>query len=149
MSLKERLNEDLKTAMRAKDSVRLVVIRGIKAAVLAAETRGSRSELDDDEVLQVIAKEAKEREEVLPEFEQAGRTDLVAKTRAELAVLKEYLPPPLDGAALDALIQEAVAATGAAGPRDLGKVMGWLMPKVRGRADGGDLSARVRAALGS
>lgn len=149
MSLKERLNEDLKAAMRAKDSVRLVVIRGIKAAVLAAETRGSRFDLGDDEILQIVAKEAKEREDVLPEFKRAGRSDLVEKTRAELAVLQEYLPPPLDGAELDALIHEAVEATGASGPRDLGKVMGWLMPRVRGRADGADLSVRVKAALGA
>lgn len=147
MSLRDRLNEDLKDAMRAKDAVRLSVIRGIKAAILQAETRGERVVLDEPGILQVLAKEVKERQDAIQEFERGGRGDLVDKLTQELAVLQDYLPEPLSEAELAQLIQEAIAETDAEGPKDMGRVMGWLTPKTRGRADGKAVSEAVKAAL--
>ncbi|MCL5116850.1 MAG: GatB/YqeY domain-containing protein [Firmicutes bacterium] len=147
MSLRDRLNEDLKTAMRAKDAVRLSVIRGIKAAILQAETRGERVTLDDAGILQVITKEVKERQDAAGEFERGGRQDLVDKMAGELAVLKEYLPEPLTEAELASLVEEAISSTGAEGPKDMGRVMGWLTPRTRGRADGKVVSEAVKQAL--
>ena len=147
MSLRDRLNEDLKDAMRAKDAVRLSVIRGIKAAILQVETRGERVVLDEPGILQVLAKEVKERQDAIQEFERGGRADLVDKLNQELAVLKDYLPEPLSQAELAQLILEAIAETGAEGPKDMGRVMGWLTPKTRGRADGKAVSEAVKMAL--
>ncbi|MCY0879130.1 MAG: GatB/YqeY domain-containing protein [Firmicutes bacterium] len=147
MSLRERLNDDLKDAMRAKDTLRLSVIRGIKAAILREETRGERTTLDDQGIVQVIAKEVKERQEAIGDFERGGRSDLVAQAQAEIQVLTQYLPQPLSRAELDELIREAIAAVGAQGPRDLGRVMGWLTPKTRGRADGKEVAEAVKARL--
>lgn len=147
MSLRDRLNEDLKDAMRAKDTVRLSCIRGVKAAILQAETRGERVVLDESGILQVITKEVKERQDAILEFERGGRPDLVEKLTGEMAVLKEYLPEPLSDAELAQLVAEALAETGAEGPKDMGRVMGWLTPKTRGRADGKAVSEAVKAAL--
>ena len=147
MSLREQLNEDLKTAMRAKDQARLAVIRGIKAAILAAETRSERITLDDDGILQVIAKELKERRDALPDFERSGRQDLVDKLHHEMALLSQYLPAPLTSDELRVLVNEAVQSVGATGPKDMGKVMAWLTPKTRGRADGREVSALVKEQL--
>lgn len=147
MSLRDRLNEDLKTAMRAKDAVRLSVIRGIKAAILQAETRGERVTLDESGIVQVIAKEVKERQDAVVEFERGARQDLVDKLQAEIAVLREYLPEPLSADQLAALIEEAIVSTGAQGPKDMGRVMGWLTPKTRGRAEGKAVSEAVKEAL--
>ncbi|MDA8192590.1 MAG: GatB/YqeY domain-containing protein [Thermaerobacter sp.] len=147
MALRERLNEDLKVAMRAKDPVRLAVIRGIKAAVLSAETRAERVTLEDEGILQVISKELKERQEALPEFERAGRQDLVDKLRQEMAIVQEYLPAPLSSDELAKLVADAIDRSGAAGPRDLGKVMGILQPAIRGRADGRMVADLVKSQL--
>lgn len=147
MSLADRLNEDLKSAMRAKDALRLSVIRGVKAAVLQAETRSERTTLDDQGILQVIVKEVKERRDSTAEFERAGRPDLVEKLNQEIAVLEQYLPEPLNDQELDQLIREAIDDTGAQGPQDMGRVMGWLTPRTRGRADGSKVSQLVKAAL--
>ena len=147
MALRERLNEDLKVAMRAKDPVRLAVIRGIKAAVLSVETRAERVTLEDDGILQVITKELKERQEALPEFERAGRQDLVDKLRQEMAIVQEYLPAPLSSDELAKLVADAIDRSGAAGPRDLGKVMGILQPAIRGRADGRMVADLVKSQL--
>ena len=147
MSLREQLNEDLKTAMRAKDQARLAVIRGIKAAILAAETRSERITLDDDGILQVIAKELKERRDALPDFERSGRQDLVDKLHHEMELLSQYLPAPLTSDELRVLVNEAVQSVGATGPKDMGKLMAWLAPKTRGRADGRDVSALVKEQL--
>lgn len=145
--LRERLEADLKTALREHDQTRLSVIRLIKAAVLTQETKGPRRVLDDAGILEVIAREIKERLEALPEFERGGRADLVAKVQRELAVLREYMPPPLSETELDALVDDAVHRTGAKGPKDMGRVMAELMPAVRGRADGRVVSEKVRARL--
>ncbi|PSR23628.1 MAG: aspartyl-tRNA amidotransferase [Sulfobacillus acidophilus] len=147
MSLRDRLDDDLKSAMRARDSLRLSVIRGVKAAVLQAETRGERKTLDDAGIVQVIAKEVKERQDSIAEFERASRPELVEKLVQEMQVLQEYLPQPLTESELMELIDEAIHATGAGGPRDLGRVMGWLSPKTRGRADGAIVSEHVRTKL--
>lgn len=147
MSLREQLNEDLKAAMRAKDQARLTVVRGIKAAMLAAETRSERITLDDEGILQVIVKELKERRDALPDFERSGRQDLVDKLQLEMTLLSEYLPTPLTEAELHALLEEAVATVEASGPKDMGKVMGWLSPKTRGRADGRQVAEMVKARL--
>lgn len=145
--LRERLEADLKQALREHDQTRLSVIRLVKAAILTQETKGPRRSLDDAGILEVIAREIKERLEALPEFERGGRTDLVEKARRELAVLREYMPPPLSETELDALVDEVVARTGAQGPKDMGRVMAELMPVVRGRADGRVVSEKVRARL--
>ncbi len=147
MSLRDQLNEDLKTAMRAKDSARLTVIRGIKAAILAAETRSERITLDDDGIMQVIVKEVKERRDALPDFERGGRQDLVDKLTHEMTLLAQYLPTPLTETELQTLVAEAMGAVGALGPQDMGKVMGWLSPKTRGRADGRHVSEIVKSRL--
>jgi len=147
MSLRERLNQDLKDAMRAKDQARMTVIRGIKAAILEAETKSQRTTLEDDAIIGVIAKEVKERKETLPEFERGGRLDLVEKLQTEIRILEEYLPTPLTPEEVQALIAEAIRETGASGPRDMGRVMGWLSPKIRGRADGRAVSDLVKEHL--
>jgi uncharacterized protein YqeY len=147
VGLRERLDEDLKAAMRAKDAVRLSVIRGIKAAVLAEETKAARVQLDEAGIVAVIAREIKQRQEAAAEFARGGRPDLVEKAENEMAVLRTYLPAPLSSEELSALLTEALAATGASGPRDMGKVMGWLMPRVRGRTDTRALSELVKRRL--
>jgi uncharacterized protein YqeY len=147
LTLRERLDQDLKAALRAKDATRLSVIRGIKAAVLAQETQSRRTLLDDDGIIAVIVRELKERREVLPQFEAAGRADLVEKARNEIAVLESYLPQALTGEEIAGLIEEAVAAVGASGPKDHGKVMAWLAPRIRGRADGRAVSEAVKTRL--
>ncbi|HHH36341.1 MAG TPA: GatB/YqeY domain-containing protein [Gammaproteobacteria bacterium] len=146
-SLKQRIQEDMKAAMRAKDSARLGVIRMILAAIKQREV-DERTTLDDAQVLAVLDKMLKQRRDALAQFREAGRDDLVEKESFEVEVIQDYLPPPLDDEALDALIGEAVEATGAASPRDMGKVMGWLKPRIQGRADMGVVSARVKQRLG-
>lgn len=145
--LREQLDEDLKTALRQHDAVRVSLIRQVKANVLTEETRGRRTTLEDPDILAVIAKEIKERQEVIPDFERGGRADLVEKARAEMAVLEEYLPPKLTDEDLKAMVEEAVREVGAEGPRDMGRVMAVLAPKTRGRADGRTVSEMVRARL--
>ena len=147
MPVRDRLNDDLKTAMRAKDSVRLAVIRGVKAAILQAETKDQRTTLEEDGILQVVAKEVKERRDAIVEFERAGREELVTKLHEEIAVLTQYLPAPLSPDELKALIEEAIGAVKAQGPKDMGRVMGWLSPRTRGRAEGKTVSEGVRKAL--
>jgi uncharacterized protein YqeY len=145
--LRERLEADLKTALKEHDQTRLSVIGLVKAAVLAEETKGPRRVLDDDGILAVIAREIKERLEARAQFERGGRADLVAQVERELAVLREYMPPPLSETELDALVDDAVRRTGASGPKDMGRVMAVLMPAVRGRADGRVVSEKVRTRL--
>ncbi len=145
--LKQRIQEDMKAAMRAKDSQRLGVIRMIMAAIKQREVDERRS-LDDSQILAVLDKMLKQRRDALAQFQAAGREDLVAKESYEVEVLQQYLPPPLGDAELDALIDEAIQATGASSPRDMGKVMGQLKPRIQGRADMGAVSARVKQRLG-
>ena len=146
MSLKERITEDMKNAMRAKDSGRLGTIRMITAAIKQREV-DERIVLDDNQVLAVVEKMIKTRKESITQFESGGRADLVAKEQAELAVLQVYLPAQMSEAEIDALIAEAVAATGATSIKDMGKVMGIVKAKAQGKADMGAVSARIKQKL--
>jgi len=149
MSLKQRLTEDMKAAMRAKDAPRLGAIRFLQAAIKQKEV-DERTEADDASILSVVDKLIKQRRDSIAQFEQAGRTDLVDKERFELTVLQDYLPRQLDEAELDAEVEAAIAAVpGAAGQgaAAMGKVMAILKPRIAGRADMGAASARVKRRL--
>ncbi len=147
MALRERITEDMKSAMRAGDRDRLATIRLALAAIKQREV-DERTTLDDTQVLAVLEKMIKQRREAIVQFDSGGRADLVAKETAEIAVLQGYLPTPLSEAEIDALIAEAIAATGAASIKDMGKVMALVKPKAQGRADMGALSARIKQRLG-
>jgi uncharacterized protein YqeY len=147
MSLKARITEDMKNAMRSGEKDRLGLIRMLLAAIKQREV-DERIELDDTQVLSVIDKMIKQRRDSITQFEAGGRADLVAKESAEIDWLSDYLPAQLSDAELDALVQEAIATTGASSMKDMGKVMGYVKPKAQGRADMGALSARIKAALG-
>ncbi|HEX9695714.1 MAG TPA: GatB/YqeY domain-containing protein [Actinomycetota bacterium] len=146
--LRDRIGEELKEAMKARDQVRVATLRMLIAAVKNVQIEKKR-ELDDDEVIDVAAREAKRRKESIDAFRSGGRDDLVAKEEAELAVLAVYLPEQITGEALAALVDEAIAETGATGPKEMGAVMKALMPKVRGRADGTEVSSLVKQRLGA
>ena len=146
MTLKERITEDMKSAMRASDKERLSTIRMVQAAIKQREV-DERIVLDDTQVLAVLEKMVKQRRESISAFEQGGRADLADKEKAEIAVLSAYLPEQLSEAEVDALIRAAIAETGAASMKDMGKVMGAVKAKAAGRADMGAVSARIKAAL--
>jgi uncharacterized protein len=147
MALKERITEDMKTAMRGGEKERLATIRLALAAIKQREV-DERITLDDTQVLAVLEKMIKQRREAITQFESGGRADLVAKENAEIAVLQGYLPAQMSEAELDALIAEAIRTTGAASIKDMGKVMGFVKPKAQGRADMGVVSARIKQKLG-
>ena len=146
MSLKERILQDVKDAMRAKDKPRLATIRLITAAIKQREV-DERIELDDTQVLVVLDKMCKQRRESISQFEQAGRDDLAAQEKAELALIQQYLPEQLGEAEINELIDAAMEQTGASSMKDMGKVMGQLKPKLQGRADMGAVSAMIKARL--
>jgi len=146
MPLKSRITDDMKDAMRAKDAARLSAIRMLLAAIKQREI-DERIELTDADVLAVIEKMIKQRKDSIAQFEAGRREDLAAVERAEVAVLGAYLPAQLSEVEIDALIAEAIAATGAAGMAGMGKVMGLLKPRLAGRADLGAVSAKVKARL--
>jgi hypothetical protein len=148
MTLKERITEDMKTAMRAGEKDRLATIRLVLAAVKQIEV-DERIVLDEARMLSVLEKMVKQRKESIAQFESGGRADLVAKESAELAVIQAYLPAQLSDAELDALIAEAIASTGAASIKDMGKVMGVVKAKAAGRADMGAVGARIKQKLGA
>ena len=148
MTLKARIQEDMKSAMRAGEKDKLANIRMVMAAIKQREV-DERIELDDVQVLSVIDKMVKQRRESIAQFAAGGRADLVAKEEAELRLLGAYLPAPLTEAELDALISEAVASTGAASIKDMGKVMAAIKAKAAGRADMGAVGARIKARLSS
>ena len=147
MALKERITEDMKTAMRAGEKERLATVRLLLAAIKQREV-DERIALDDGQVLAVIEKMIKQRREAISQFESGGRSDLVAKETAEIGVLQAYLPAQLTPAEIDTLITEAIVATGAASIKDMQKVMGFVKAKAQGRADMGALSARIKQKLG-
>jgi len=147
MSLKERITEDMKSAMRAAQKERLGTVRMILAGIKQREV-DERVILDDSQVLAVIDKMVKQRKESIAQFETGGRADLVAKEQAEIALLQEYLPTQLTSAEIEALISAAIAKTGAASIKDMGKVMGALKSELAGRADMGAVSARIKQKLG-
>jgi uncharacterized protein len=147
MTLKERITEDMKTAMRSGEKDRLAVIRLLQAAIKQREV-DERITLDDAQITSVLEKMIKQRKESIVAFEKGARADLVAKENAEIVILQPYLPAQLGEAELDALIAEAIASTGAASIKDMGKVMGVVKAKAAGKADMGAVGARIKAKLG-
>jgi uncharacterized protein YqeY len=147
VTLKERITEDMKTAMRSGEKERLGVIRMLQAANQQREV-DERITLDDAQVLAVLEKMLKQRRESIAQYEAGGRADLAAKEAAEIAVLQVYMPAQLSEAELDALIATAITQTGAASIKDMGKVMGVVKSQAAGRADMGAVGARIKARLG-
>ena len=146
MTLRERITEDMKAAMRAGEKDRLSLIRMLQAAIKQREV-DERITLDDFQTVSVIEKMIKQRKESVVQFEAGGRADLVAKESAEIVALRAYLPQQLSAPELDSLIKEAIAATGAASIKDMGKVMAIVKGKAAGRADMGAVGARIKALL--
>ena len=146
MSLRDRLDTELKAAMRSNDAVRRDALRMVLATVQRAEKEGKHA-LADDEMIGLLSRELKVRRESVEAFRGGGREDLVAKEEAAIAVVSEFMPQPLSEAELKTLVEQGIAETGAASPRDMGKVMGWLSPRTRGRADGKQVSQLVTQAL--
>jgi len=146
MSLKEKITEDMKNAMRAKEAARLATIRLLTSAIKQKEV-DERIEVNDEQVLSIIEKMIKQRKDSITQFEAGGRQDLADIEKSELAILSTYMPSALSEAEVQAEVQAAVAASGAAGPQDMGKVMAILKPKLAGRADMTAVSAIVKAAL--
>ncbi|OIJ40786.1 GatB/YqeY domain-containing protein [Massilia timonae] len=146
MSLKEQLTEDMKAAMRAKESGRLAAVRLIIAEVKRKEL-DEQTQLDDTQVLAVIEKMIKQRKDSITQFEAGGRADLADVEKAEMAILSTYMPAGLSDEEIAAEVAAAVAATGASGPQDMGKLMGVLKPKLAGRADMTVVSSLVKKAL--
>ncbi|HLS80379.1 MAG TPA: GatB/YqeY domain-containing protein [Steroidobacter sp.] len=147
MSLKERINEDMKAAMRARDAERLGVIRMITAAIKQREV-DERITLDDAQVLAVLDKMVKSRKESVAQFRSGGREDLAEKESREIELLQSYLPAQLSEAELDALIADAIAQSGATSVKDMGKAMALIKQQAQGRADMGVVSSKLKARLG-
>lgn len=145
-SLKERLLDDMKTAMKNGEKQRLSVIRMARAAIKNLEIE-KRKDLEDDEVIEVLNKEVKQRRDSIIEYKKAGKENIVADLNKEIEILSEYLPEQLSTAELEKLIQELIHLTGASSMQDIGKVMGAIMPKVKGRADGRIVNQLVREKL--
>jgi uncharacterized protein YqeY len=146
VTLRERIQSDITAAMRSGDGLRRDTLRMAESAIYNAEKRDRRT-YSDDEVAAVLAREVKTRRESVEAFTKGGREDLAAKESAEIQILSAYLPQQLSEAEIAALIDEAIQATGASNPKDMGKVMGWLQPRTRGRADGRVVSQAVGAVL--
>ncbi|KRM22269.1 GatB/YqeY domain-containing protein [Latilactobacillus graminis] len=146
MSLLEQLSSDLKTAMKAKDKLRLAVIRSLKTALTNAKISAGQ-DLSSDEELSVLSSQLKQRKDSLVEFEKGDRADLAEQTKAEIEIVQAYLPEQLDEAAVVAIVDEAIQATGATSKADFGKVMQYVMPKVKGRADGAMVNQVVKSKL--
>ena len=148
MALKDRIKRDTVDAMRAKDAVKLSALRMLSAAIQRREV-DERITLDDSQVMAAIEKLIKQSRESIEQYEKGARADLVAKERADVAVWQTYLPQPLTDAEIDTLIADAITATGAASIKDMGKVMGALKPKLAGRADMGQVGAKIKSRLGA
>lgn len=146
MTLLSTLNDDMKTAMRAKDKERLAVIRMLKASLQNEEIKVGH-ELNADEELTILSREMKQRRDSLAEFENAGRDDLSEKVKVEIAIVEEYLPAQLSDDEIREIVKQAIAKTGAASVKEFGKVMGVVMPQVKGKADGNQVNAIVKELL--
>lgn len=146
VSLLEKLNNDMKTAMKAKEKDRLTVIRMLKASIQNEQIKIGR-ELNEEEELTVLAREMKQRKDSLTEFEKADRPDLADKTAAEIVIVQEYMPEQLSEEEIRQIVQEAIKQTGATSPKEFGKVMGVVMPKVKGKADGNQVNEIVKSLL--
>jgi len=147
-TLKERIQEDMKAAMRAKEKARLATIRLALAAIKQKEV-DDRSTPTDEQVLAILEKMVKQRRDSIKQFEDAGRQELADTEKAEIVILQDYLPEQMDAAELDAVVTEIISNIGAAGPQDMGKVMGTLKPRIQGRADMGQASQLVKNKLAS
>jgi uncharacterized protein YqeY len=147
MTLKQTLSAALKEAMKAQDEIRKVALRLVMAAIKEAEI-DAQAELTDEQVLRLVQKEVKSRQESIADARKAAREDLVAAAEAEMAVLQEYLPQALTPEELEVIVKETIAEIGASSMADMGQVMGAVMPKVQGRADGGQVNQLVRKLLG-
>ncbi|TLS50339.1 GatB/YqeY domain-containing protein [Paenibacillus antri] len=146
MNLSERLNEDMKALMKSGDKFALTVVRMIRSAVKNAEI-DARRPLSDEEVMDILTREVKQRRDALQEFEKAGREDLADQAKAEIEVIQRYMPQPLTEAELTRIVEETIQEVGASSKADMGKVMSALMPKVKGRADGKQVNAAVQRLL--
>lgn len=146
MAIKDRLKDDLKAAMKEKDTVRKNVVQLIKAGILQVE-KDKKITLDDEGVLDVIAKQLKQRRDSLPDYEKSGREDLIAELKREMDILMEYLPAQLTHEELVGIVKEAVEKTGASSIKDMGKIMAEVMPKTKGRADGKEINLIARELL--
>ena len=146
MSLKETLTQDLKLALKEKDTIKKNTVQGIRAAILQFE-KDNLTELDDDGILDVIAKELKKRKDVLPEYEKSGRQDLITQLNREIAIVVGYLPSQLSEDELDEIVRQAVEATGASSMKDMGAIMAAVLPQVKGRADGKMVNALAKKYL--
>ena len=146
MSLKAQLTDDMKAAMRAKEKARLGVIRLMLAAVKQQEV-DQQKELDETEVLATLDKMVKQRRESIRQYTDADRNDLAEQEQAEIDIIQTYLPAQMDDGEIAALVAEAIATTGAASVKDMGKVMGWIKPKAQGRADMGKVSGLIKSQL--
>lgn len=143
MSIKEQLAADLKAAMKEKNTIKKDTVQMVRAAVLQKEKDG-KLVLDDDGVVEIIAKEVKSRKDVLPDYEKSGRDDLIAKINEEIAILLDYLPEQLSEDELRSIVKDAITETGASSMTDMGKIMAVVMPKIKGKADGKAVNALVR-----
>lgn len=143
----DKINADIITAMKAKDEASLSALRMLKSAIKYKEVDLKR-EVKDEDVIEVLSKQAKQRRESIEGFEKGGRAESAAKEKIELALIEKFLPAALTDAELSALIEEAIKSSGAAGPKDMGKVMGVLTPKIKGKADMGKVSGLVKSKLG-
>ncbi|MGM0173247.1 GatB/YqeY domain-containing protein [Enterococcus sp. DIV0800] len=146
MSLLTTLNEDMKQAMRAKDKESLQVIRMLKASIQNEQIKKGQ-DLNEEEELTVLSREMKQRRDSLTEFEKADRTDLADKVKKEIVIVENYLPAQLSEEEIRTIVQEAITKTGATSPKEFGKVMGAVMPKVKGKADGNQVNAVVKELL--
>ena len=147
MAIKDKLQDDLKDAMRQKDTIRKNVVQLIKAGVLQVE-KDNKVTLDDEGVLAVIAKQLKQRRDSLPDYEKSGRDDLIAQLKREMELLMEYLPAQLTREELTEIVKNAITETGASTVKDMGKIMAAVMPKTAGRADGKEINLIARELLG-
>ena len=147
MSLKVTLLDNLKTAMRDKDTIGKNTIQMVRSAVLQVE-KDNRITLDDDGIIEVIAKELKKRRDILPEYEKSGRQDLIEDLKAEINVLLQYLPQQLSEEELEVIVRQAIKDTGATSPKDMGKIMQAVMPQVKGKADGKMVNQVAKKLLG-
>ncbi|NNV05440.1 GatB/YqeY domain-containing protein [Geobacillus sp. C56-T2] len=147
MSLLDRLNNDMKQAMKSKEKEKLSVLRMLKAALQNEAIKLGKSALSEDEELTVLSRELKQRKDSLQEFENAGRSDLVEKAKTEIEIVQSYMPKPLTEEELRELIAETIKEVGASSKADMGKVMSAIMPKVKGKADGSLVNQLVRQQL--
>jgi uncharacterized protein YqeY len=152
MSIKEKILTDMKTAMKAKDPLRLQVLRSLKAKLMEkeiSERKGGEADISDEQAVEVLMKAAKQRKESIDQYESGGRNDLADAEKKELSIIEEYLPEMLSEDEVRDIVKQKISQLGATGPADMGKVMGALMGQLKGKADGGMISSIVKEELNS